>query len=167
MDLNKCLKIHDLAGGNAGNQSAIGVIRGLATGFYKVSREDFSRVMAKQAAVGLLLGLGLSGGGFLRVMLTGWFSGPVLHLPRGTPERPSSLLAADGDPVNAFAISISLFFIVMSSVMVGAALPFGLARLGIDPANAGTSIQVIMDVSGVMITCASCLAIFEVASHVS
>lgn len=30
----------------------------------------------------------------------------------------------------------------MTSVLTGTALPFGLAKLGVDPANAGTSIQV-------------------------
>lgn len=29
----------------------------------------------------------------------------------------------------------------MTSVLTGTALPFGLAKLGVDPANAGTSIQ--------------------------
>lgn len=37
---------------------------------------------------------------------------------------------------------MSLFLIVMASVLLGSALPFGLARSGVDPAHAGTSIQV-------------------------
>ena len=48
----------------------------------------------------------------------------------------------DGSLLDSVAISASLFCIVMSSVLTGAALPFGLAMMGIDPANAGTSIQV-------------------------
>ena len=60
----------------------------------------------------------LSGGGFFRVYLT------------------------NGSIISSFAISASLFLIVVSSVFTGTALPFALARLGIDPANAGTSIQV-------------------------
>lgn len=43
---------------------------------------------------------------------------------------------------DASAISVSLFLIVMASVLLGSALPFGLARSGVDPAHAGTSIQV-------------------------
>lgn len=43
---------------------------------------------------------------------------------------------------NAVAISVSLFLIVMTSVVLGTGLPFALARAGVDPANAGTSIQV-------------------------
>ncbi len=53
----------------------------------------------------------------------------------------------------------------MTSVLAGAALPFGLARLGIDPANAGTSIQVLMDVSGVLITCVTCKLILDQLAH--
>lgn len=46
------------------------------------------------------------------------------------------------DPLAAVAISCSLFMIVMTSVIAGSLLPFGFARSGVDPANAGTSIQV-------------------------
>lgn len=58
------------------------------------------------------------GGGFVRVYLT------------------------NGSLINSSAISIALFAIVMTSVLTGTALPFGLAKIGVDPANAGTSIQV-------------------------
>jgi len=40
--------------------------------------------------------------------------------------------------------------------ITGSGLPFALAKAGVDPANAGTSVQVIMDVLGVGITCVSC-----------
>lgn len=120
------------AGGNAGNQSAIKVIRGLATGKIQTTPAAIRKSMAQQAAVGLLLGGALSVGGFLRVYIT------------------------NGDVVNAAAISASLLAIVMASVVIGSGLPFALARLGLDPANAGTSIQVIMDVLGVAITCVTC-----------
>jgi Mg/Co/Ni transporter MgtE len=90
------------------------------------------KTMQEQASVGLLLGAGLSAGGFVRVYLT------------------------NGDLNNAAAISISLLAIVMSSVVLGTALPFALSRVGVDPANAGTSIQVVMDILGVFITCVTC-----------
>ena len=48
----------------------------------------------------------------------------------------------NGSLVSSFAISTSLFLIVVSSVFTGTVLPFALARAGVDPANAGTSIQV-------------------------
>ncbi len=53
--------------------------------------------------------------------------------------------------VNAAAISGSLFLIVICSVLLGTALPFALTRVGVDPANAGTSIQVAMDILGCVV----------------
>jgi Mg/Co/Ni transporter MgtE len=113
------------------------VIRGLATGKVDDSAESVKSMLMQQAYVGLLLGSALTAGGFIRVYVT------------------------NGDLTNAVAISSSLMTIVMASVLLGSSLPFALSRLGIDPANAGTSIQVIMDVSGVGITCVTCDFIFN------
>lgn len=155
------------AGGNAGNQSAIKVIRGLvrapatccwlfipaiaaismvlqATGTIRSTAASFRKILSQQAAVGALLGASLAAGGWLRVYLT------------------------NGNAWNATAISVSLLCIVFTSVVMGTTLPFGLARLGIDPANAGTTIQVIMDILGVAITCATCqLVLDQLASQVA
>jgi len=126
------------AGGNAGNQSAIKVIRGLATGTIKPTGPSFRKVLKQQAAVALMLGTGLSVAGWMRVYIT------------------------NGDPMNSTAIAISLFLIVCTSVMAGTALPFGLAKAGTDPANAGTSIQVLMDCLGVLITCVCCHYVLDI-----
>ena len=120
------------AGGNAGNQSAIKVIRGLATKKMDGSLENKLLVLGQQVQVGIFLGVSLATIGYLRVYLT------------------------NGSHENAFAISLSLFFIVLSSTVLGTTLPFLLFELGVDPANAGTSIQVIMDILGVTITCVTC-----------
>ena len=83
------------AGGNAGNQSAIKVIRGLATGTMQDTGAGVRRAMQQQVAVGLMLGTGLAAGGWVRVYLT------------------------NGDVLNATAISIALFLIVLCSVVAG------------------------------------------------
>ncbi len=106
-----------------------------ATGSITPTWPSALSTLREQAAVGLLLGAALSLGGFVRVYLT------------------------NGDLVNASAISASLLAIVMTSVVLGTGLPFVLARAGVDPANAGTSIQVLMDILGVGITCATCQAV--------
>lgn len=49
---------------------------------------------------------------------------------------------SEGSLLDSCAISASLFCIVMTSVLTGTVLPFGLAFVGVDPANAGTTIQV-------------------------
>ena len=54
---------------------------------------------------------------------------------------------------SALAISASLFLIVSTSVVLGTLLPLLLQAAKLDAANASTTIQVIMDVLGVLITC--------------
>lgn len=83
----------------------------------------------------------LSAGGFIRVYLT------------------------NRNILDSTAIATSLFVIVATSVLVGTALPFGLARCGVDPANAGTSIQVLMDCLGVLITCICTHYILDIFAH--
>ena len=61
-----------------------------------------------------------------------------------------------GSVNDAMAITLSLFLIVCSSVTIGAALPLAFARAGMDAAHAGPTIQVIMDVLGVWMTCMVC-----------
>jgi len=68
--------------------------------------------------VGVLLGGALSAAGFARVYLT------------------------SGSLINSTAIAVSVLGIVSTSCLLGSGLPFVLARAGVDPANAGTSIQV-------------------------
>merc|ERR1711974_530693 len=58
------------------------------------------------------------------------------------------------------AICLSMLVIVFFSTLIGAALPVALNRLKVDPAHAGATIQVIMDISGVTLTCVvSCLVL--------
>jgi Mg/Co/Ni transporter MgtE len=76
------------------------------------------------------------------------------------------VVAFEAASVDAFAISASLFLIVTSSVVLGTALPLGLNKLRIDAAHASTSIQVIMDVLGVLITCTVAPLVFENADRI-
>merc|ERR1711971_1465868 len=58
------------------------------------------------------------------------------------------------------AICISMLCIVFCSTLIGSALPLILQRFNIDPAHAGAAIQVVMDISGVSLTCiVSCLVL--------
>lgn len=47
-----------------------------------------------------------------------------------------------GNFQDSVAIATSLLLIVLASVLLGTVLPFALVRAGIDPAHAGSSIQV-------------------------
>jgi len=126
------------AGGNAGNQASVRIIRGLATG--EVDARPTERTTAlvsdeiKRAAV---LASILFVAGFLRVAIF------------------------DATIADATAISVSLFLIVSTSVVLGTLLPLLLQNLKVDAANASTTIQVIMDVLGVLITCKVAPLVFD------
>ena len=119
------------AGGNAGNQSAIRVIRGLATGEMTPTFACFKATVWRQARVGLLLATGLGAGGFARVLIT------ELSMNAGASLTASDVIASDvaqqTPVVGAAAIATSLFVIVTMSTVTGSAMPFALAAAGQDP----------------------------------
>eukprot|EP00475_Leptophrys_vorax_P024622 TRINITY_DN3401_c0_g1_i1.p1 TRINITY_DN3401_c0_g1~~TRINITY_DN3401_c0_g1_i1.p1 ORF type:complete len:255 (+),score=77.48 TRINITY_DN3401_c0_g1_i1:63-827(+) len=129
------------AGGNAGNQAAVRVIRDLAVRKANaiMSSQAMLRLMMEESICGVILGFALALVGFLRVGLftsmSGW--------------KESSMQIT-------IAISISLLLIVTTSVFVGASLPLLLNTLHLDPAHAGPAVQVVMDVTGVLVTCIVC-----------
>eukprot|EP00451_Oxyrrhis_marina_P029846 CAMPEP_0204375972 /NCGR_PEP_ID=MMETSP0469-20131031/49683_1 /ASSEMBLY_ACC=CAM_ASM_000384 /TAXON_ID=2969 /ORGANISM="Oxyrrhis marina" /LENGTH=70 /DNA_ID=CAMNT_0051366751 /DNA_START=57 /DNA_END=269 /DNA_ORIENTATION=+ len=51
--------------------------------------------------------------------------------------------------------------IVFTSCLVGSIVPLVFLRVGVDPAHAGAAIQVLMDISGVTITCVVCSVILH------
>ncbi len=57
------------------------------------------------------------------------------------------------------AIVVALVLIVFISVVLGSTLPLMLQAIKVDPAHSSTSIQVIMDILGVIITCTVALSI--------
>ena len=63
------------------------------------------------------------------------------------------VIAFHASVADAAAISCSLFIIVATSVALGTLLPLALSAARIDAAHASTTIQVVMDVLGVLITC--------------
>lgn len=116
------------AGGNAGNQSAVLVIRGLATG----ELGEWSRYICSEVKMAVAISIIMVGAGFARVAM--------FH----------------GTYQDAVAISSSLLAIVFISIVAGASLPLLLHHCRFDPAHAGATIQVIMDLAGVLITCMVC-----------
>jgi hypothetical protein len=141
------------AGGNAGNQASVrgkcclfvpisiceemcvltepflndaSVIRGLAIGTIKMN--SVKPFLMNEFIVGLCLSVILGVAGCLRAAV---FMTPFSE---------------------TFAITASLFMIVMISVVLGATLPLGMKLIGIDPAHSSTTIQVLMDILGVTIT---------------
>ena len=112
------------AGGNAGNQATVSTIADLAKG----RDVGVFRALKRSLAVALALGALMSGFGALRIFLSGHPREEVL------------------------TISIALFVIVSTSVVLGTLLPFFVRRMGLNPEHAGPGIQVLMDVVGVLTT---------------
>ena len=116
------------AGGNAGNQAAVLVIRRLAT-----SRSFSARsLIMREAFSAIVIGTLVTAVGFARV----WIEEGGAIMP-------------------SLTIGTALFCIVTSSILLGTLLPIILQRIvHVDPAHAGPIIQVVMDILGVCITCA-------------
>ena len=116
------------AGGNAGSQSAVRIIRGIAT--VAITNGTRKNYLLRELKMAAILASALTAVGFARVNLFG----------AGTMEE-------------TLAITASLFVVTFTSVVFGAALPLIIEKTGQDPAHAGSAIQVAMDILGVFIVC--------------
>lgn len=114
------------AGGNAGNQASVRVIRGLALGTLKDSTQ--SQFLWRELNMAAALCIILSTAGCIRAAV---FQTPL-------PET--------------IAVTCALALIVFSSICLGAVLPLLLKKWGVDPAHSSTTIQVVMDILGVVLT---------------
>jgi len=126
------------AGGNAGNQASVRVIRGLALGTLTTTTtsttsttsaaieivETRNRFLLRELRMAMALSLIMAIAGYIRAS--------VFHTP-----LPETL-----------AITLALIVIVFTSVCLGAILPLILQYVGIDPAHSSTTIQVVMDILG-------------------
>lgn len=115
------------AGGNAGMQSAMMVVRGLTTGSIKV--KDFVKVIARESILGLSIGVILALVGLLRVFLQ-----------------------EGGDWLFSISVGIAMGITITFSAVIGAALPLLFRRLKLDPAlMSGPLITTIVDIVGIFI----------------
>jgi magnesium transporter len=122
------------SGGNAGSQAATLVIRALALGEFRL--RDWWRVMRRELAAGLMLGLILGGIGFLRIVIWAQFS---------------DIYGAHYLLV-ACTVAASLVGIVLWGSLMGSMLPLGLKRLGFDPATSSAPfVATLVDVTGLVI----------------
>lgn len=116
------------AGGNAGNQAAVRVIRGIALG--SIDDKNTKIFLYRELIMAICLSFTL---GFIGLIRTILFSNSTYQ--------------------EGFVISIILIMIVFLSIVFGSLLPLGMQLFKFDPAHASTTIQVIMDILGVVITC--------------
>lgn len=115
------------AGGNAGAQVTTTLTRALAIG--DVTIRDWFRILRRELATAMVIGLVLGSLGFLRAWL-GWHSPIELCL----------------------VVAISLPLIVLWAGTVGSLLPLGAKRAGVDPAvMSAPFITTIVDATGLII----------------
>lgn len=122
------------SGGNSGSQAATLIIRAMAIG--EVGLRDWWRVMRREIACGLVLGVILAGIGMLRI--SAW----------------ATLGHAYGEHwlLVAITVSLSLIGVVLWGTLAGSMLPFLLRRLGLDPATSSAPfVATLVDVTGLVI----------------
>ncbi len=122
------------SGGNSGSQASTLVIRAMALG--EVNLRDWWRVIRREFATGLVLGMVLGAIGFLRITL--WHAITGIY----------------GEHYLLVAITVfgSLIGVVTFGTIAGSLLPFVLRRLGFDPASASAPfVATLVDVTGLVI----------------
>ncbi|GJL96258.1 MAG: magnesium transporter MgtE [Hyphobacterium sp.] len=113
------------SGGNAGSQSAMLMVRALATG--DIGLGDWGRVLGRELIVAILLGLSMA------LAIAG------LGVLRGGPDI-------------AIVVAISMILIVIVGSVIGMLLPFVLSTFNLDPATASAPLVTsIADATGVLI----------------
>jgi magnesium transporter len=116
------------AGGNTGSQSAILVVRAIATG--QIRGRDAFRVVLKEFGTGFLLGVALSLFAYLRV----------------------SFFYRDAGPQVAFTVAAAIFVIIIVANVIGGLLPILFYKLKIDPAvTSSPFLATLMDATGLII----------------
>ncbi len=122
------------SGGNSGSQASTLVIRAMALGEFQL--KDWWRIVRREAAVGLGLGLILAVLGFGRIVFAEYFFHSYGDY--------SMLIGA--------AVAVSLVGVVMWGTLVGSLLPFVLRKLNFDPASASAPfVATLVDVFGIVI----------------
>jgi magnesium transporter len=122
------------SGGNSGSQATTLVIRAMALG--EVGLRDWWRVIRREAAAGLGLGVLLALIGIVRVI-----AGEMLFHSYG-----------DHYLRIGITVSVSLLGVVLWGTLVGSMLPFLLRRAGFDPASASAPfVATLVDVFGIVI----------------
>jgi len=122
------------SGGNSGSQASTLVIRALALG--EVGLHDWWRVMRREVFAGLALGAILGSIGFLRISV--WSAFSDIYGPHWLSV--------------AITVAISLVGVVLWGTLSGSLLPFGLKRLGFDPAaSSAPFVATLVDVTGLVI----------------
>lgn len=126
------------SGGNSGSQASTLIIRALA--LREIGLGDWWRVLFRELATGLILGVCIGAIGFFRINLWGWMGWW------------SDDQVANHYRIMGVAIAATLTGIVLWGSIMGSMLPFVLKKLGLDPAASSTPfVATLVDVTGIII----------------
>jgi magnesium transporter len=122
------------SGGNSGSQAATLIIRAMAVG--DVRLRDWLKVLSREIANGLAIGLSIGAIGFLIVLIGAQFSG----------------IFTEFWPKVALTVSASLTGVILWGSLVGSMLPLVLRKIGLDPATSSAPfVATLVDVTGIVI----------------
>ena len=116
-------------GGNSGSQSATLIITALSRGH--ITLADWSQIVVRELAMGLVLGGGLA--------LLGYFTSLFFIPPTAAALAPA-------------VVPVTLLLVVLSGTLIGAILPLVFEKLGWDPAlMSNPFVAGIVDILGILI----------------
>lgn len=122
-------------GGNASSQTSAIIIQGMASG--EINQNNLRRFFRREIVIAAAIALILGGTALTRVYMT------------------------SRNIVASAAVGLSIFAIVMVSIIMGSVIPVFLRKLRIDPAySAGPVLATLMDIVGLMIYCTISQSIF-------
>jgi magnesium transporter len=120
-------------GGNSGSQASTLITRSLALG--EVAVGDVFRIIKHELLMGMVLGFSLGIIGFIRAYLT-----------------PASVLETADRLLLSITICITVAAICLCGTLIGALLPLGFKKAGVDPGIAsGPFVATVVDVCGIVI----------------
>ncbi len=130
------------AGGNAGSQATVRVIRGIAIG--SLNKDTTMQFIWSEVKMGIALCITVGIAGVLRTLVGGNVS-----------------------VMETIAVACALVTIVFVSILVGVCLPLLFQQVGLDPAHSSTAINVVMDIGGVLIIVAVAEVLLETSPGAS
>jgi len=123
------------SGGNSGSQAATLIIRALST--EDIKHADWKRIFRREFLSGLFLGALIGMLGMITMIAYGMLDGQALSVELF---------------LTSLTIGLSLLGVILFGNLSGAMLPFGLSKVGLDPAvSSAPFVATLVDVTGIII----------------
>jgi magnesium transporter len=138
------------SGGNSGSQASTLVIRAMALG--ECQLRDWARVLKRELACGLLLGLFLGVIGLLRIHIWQWLGITDYNSSKTESAEHAGYHIAGLYHQVGITVGIALIGVVLWGSLMGSMLPLLLRKLRLDPATiSAPMVATLVDVTGLII----------------